>query len=198
MTKIFFLTAILGILSFSKPEKLIVGTWGLETVEIINMDEYAQSMIDMQMPFIEMQVNQIKEQISSTEKEIQTLKDKKEIESKYSDLQTLQTQLDEANRQKTELTIEKVKIEFNSAFDSMKKEFKLVFNADKTYENVLEGAKGTWKISKDGKTLTTIDENKKSDDLEIKELTKDKMRLYVSNSQGDMTIEMIMVFTKIN
>jgi hypothetical protein len=201
MKRLFYSLVVLAVISIftsctPKPEELILGTWNLTDVQIKNMDEYAQSMIDMQMPFVEMQVTQINDQITAINEELKTLKDKKVIETKNAELQTLQAQMDEANKQKEELTIEKVKEDFTKNFDEMKKEFKMIFNEDKTYENVLEGAKGTWTISEDGKTLTTKDENGKEDAIVIDEIAKEKMVLSISNVQGEMTIEMSMTFGK--
>jgi len=197
MNKILLSIFAISILVTSKPEKLIIGMWQLSDIVINNIDEYAQSMIKMQMPFIEMQIEQIENQMSKIESDMHTLTDAKLAESKYSELHTLQTQLDEAIKQKQELTVEKVKEEFNIAFNEMKTEFKMKFNSDKTYENMLEGAKGKWEINKIGTILTTTDDSGISNDIEIVDITKEKMILFVSNTTGEMKVEMTMTFTKI-
>lgn len=201
MKRLFYLLVVVAVISVftsctPKPEELIIGTWNLTDVQIKNMDEYAQSMIDMQMPFIDMQVQQVNDQITALQNELKTIKDKKVLEAKNAELTTLKAQLEEANKQKAELSVDKVKEEFNKNFDEMKKEFKMIFNEDKTYENVLEGAKGTWAITEDNKTLVTTDQSGKADSITIAEINKEKMTLTSSNTQGDMTIEMSMTFGK--
>lgn len=201
MKRLFYSLVVLAIVSVftscsPKPEELIIGTWQLTDVTINNMDEYAQGMIDMQMPFVDMQIQQITDQVTTAENELKTIKDKKVIETKNQELATLKAQLDEANKQKAELTVDKVKAEFTASFDEMKKEFKMIFNEDKSYENPLEGAKGTWAISEDGKVLTTTDETGKADSITITEISAEKLLLSIVNQQGEMKIDMSMTFAK--
>jgi len=201
MKKLFYSLVVLAVISIftsctPKPEELIIGTWALSDVTINNMDEYAQSMVDMQMPFVDMQVQQINDQIAPLQESLKKEKDKKKIESINQEIQTLTAQLDEANKQKAELTVDKVKADFTASFEEMKNEFKMIFNEDKSYENVLEGAKGTWAITEDGKILTTTDEQGVADSIAITEITKEKMVLTISNQEGEMKVDMTMTFAK--
>ncbi len=200
MKKVFYSLAILAFVtvftSCSSPEKMIVGTWKLSDVQIENMDEYAQSILDMQTSMIDGQIQQVTDQVTAMEEELKTIKDKKAIEAKNAELAGLKSQLEGFNTQKGSMNLESVKAEFQTQFDQMKEQFKMIFNADKSFENPVDGSKGTYEFSADKKSLITKDAEGKTDSIMITLLEAEKMVLSLDQSEGEMSLKMTMTFAK--
>jgi len=201
MKKMFYSLAVLALVTIfascgKSPEKMIVGTWKLNDVQIENMDAYAQSILDMQTSMLDGQVKQVADQVTAMEAEIKTIKDKKAIEAKNAELAGLKSQLDGFNTQKAGMTLESVKAQFQTQFDQMKEQFKMIFNVDKSFENPLDGSKGTYEFSADAKSLITKDAEGKADSIMITLLEAEKMVLALNQKQGELTLKMTMTFAK--
>ena len=164
-----------------KYEKRIIGTWVLEEIELDNIDEIAQSMLDIQTSLLDDQIAQLEEQIKIAENE----KDK----------EIFQTQLDESKMLRSEFTLEKIKEEFNNEFEKMYGEFKLEFTKNKSFKSYPEAGEGTWFISKDGTILATND-GEHDQNFTIIELTDKKLILFYDENSTDMSMKMKMTFQK--
>jgi len=199
MKKIFFITIIiiysLSINYAQKYEKLIVGKWQLSNVQLDNIEEYAQSILEMQQSSLDGQISQTKDHLSVLQNEINTLKNPKAIEAKLKELTDLRIQLGELDSQRNEYSIEKVIIEFEKQFDKMEEEFKIIFYKNQTFENPVDATKGTYEISNDKKYLVTNTDGK-SDKIEIKLLEKEKMILFIDQAQSEQSIKMTLTFKK--
>lgn len=167
------------------PEKKLIGKWSVESIDIENLDEIIQQLIDAQMPMIDEQIKQIDEQIAALENE----------EEKAA----LETQKAQIVAQKEKLTVDAMKEEYKSNFESMKN-VTIEYKEDKTYEMVAEGntEKGTWILSEDGKTLTSKTEGAEGegDSVTIVELTAEKMIVSSEVTQGENTMKMKMTLKK--
>jgi len=85
---------------------------------------------------------------------------------------------------------------YKEAMEDWKASFKMVYNADGTYEKTIseETTKGTWEISEDGKTLTEKSDDGLEESVGISELTDKK---FVSVSVVDDETTNTMTFEKV-
>ncbi len=156
-----------------KAEKKLVGTWILEEVELENIDELAQTFLDMQVGILEQQITQYEEMMK-------TIEDETEKESYVEQLEILKNQ-------KAEFTLESVKEEFTKEFDNLIGTYKLTFNKDNSYESISEGKTGTWKINKKATELIII-EGERDVIFSITGLTKKKLNLFFVEEQREEVI----------
>ncbi len=201
MKRMFYSLSILALVAlFSacapKPEILIQGSWKLSDVKVENFDEYAKTIVDAQVAMMDAQVTGATGKITALETEIKGLKDKKQIEAKTTELNAAKKELEALNAQKAAVNVESVKKDYQANIDMMKGQFKMVFNADKTYENPVEGSKGTYDFSADKTKLITKASDGKTDTILVTSLEAEKMVLSFEQKQGDMEIKMSMHFEK--
>ncbi len=179
------LIAILLVVTVSaqnkKAEKKLVGTWTLQEVEVENIDELAQSVLDMQVEILEVQITMLENFVNETEDEVEK--------------QTYTEQLEELKSQKDEFTLEVIKESFTTEFNNLIGSLKLIFNKDKSYKSILDDKEGTWELYKKGKELI-ITEGDRDVVFEVLELSKTVLFLKIIENQGEIKIIMKMRFTK--
>jgi len=181
------LIAILLVVTVSpqnrRAEKKLVGTWTLENIYLENADEFAQTILDMQVDLLDKQIALIENMIKDVEYE--------DVKQGYVE------QLENLKTQKEEFTLESVKEEINNEFDNLKGNLQLIFNKDKTYKNITEGneQEGTWQINNEGKELI-ITENERDISFSISKLTKKKLEMTFAEEQAEMKMKMRMKFSK--
>ena len=186
MKKLFYSLAVIALISIlssctPKPEEQILGTWTLDGVEIENIDEIAQSMLDLQTGMIDEQIALLEEQVATIEEEMEA--------------ELLQTQLDELTAQKAELTIENFKEEFNAQFEESKGKYKIEFLEDFTYKMTPDEEEGTWVLNEDGTELT-FSGGDEDQALTITELTAENLVLRFEQGEAETKMVMIMSFVK--
>ena len=187
LTKIIIINLFLSILFLSanaqnkKIEKRLQGTWTLDSIEIKNIDTLAKNMMDLQVGMIDEQISQLKEIISEIEDE--------------DEIKTIQAQLDELLVQKSELTIEKYKADFNYQLQQLIGEFKIQFNKDKSYLIMPNENEGTWSLNKEATQLYLI-ENNEEKKLTINELSKKTLILEIKESDDAYSAIIIMYLIK--
>jgi len=175
-----FVGLLLVTLMFSckqAPEKMVLGSWKLDSVAITNLDEVVKYNFDA------MQTS-INDQVLSTEEQIKALdpKDKKNTEA----IAQLQQQKASFESEKQTFTAEMVKDELLSSYTSMKG-FAYTFNEDKTFTFAPDGMgeNGNWTMAEDGKTMTVTGETGYETTILVQELTENKLTIkYQYNYEG--------------
>jgi len=169
------------------PEKLATGTWKLDSVTVVNIDELVQSVVQMQMGPIEEQLNGLNEQIAKLDPK----KEKVQIDALTESIKQLEGQ-------KAQVNPETVKADMMKNYNDLIGNTTFSFNEDKTYESksfdMVE--KGTWSISEDGKTITTVAEDASETSMMVDELTANKMVVSSEMPAGDMTVKTKFVCSK--
>ena len=154
MKKIFFLLLILNFLllithslyaqsdkkvKLNRMEKKLVGTWVLTEMNILNIEDVATAIYDMQQNMLDQQLESLNEELSTTEDEYYK--------------KSIQAQIDEIEKSKEDLSIESIKEDANS----MNNDLSITFNEDKTYSSGFEN-NATWHIDQKKSELhITID-----------------------------------------
>jgi len=172
------------------PEQLAIGTWKLDSVSIINIDEVTNF-------YYEMDMNAVDGEISTLDAQLQTLdpKDKKNAEQ----IENISEQKKSLEEQKAAITLETAKAKVLESY-TMLDGFSYTFNEDKTYldKTVDYEETGTWSITEDGKTITMVTEAGDYK-LLIQELTENTMSIkyeYAPAEEGDVTVDGIFYFIK--
>jgi len=172
------------------PEKMIIGTWTLDSVEVLNIDEVTNY-------YLKTVINSLDEKILTADQKLKELdpKDKKNAE----DIAQLETQKKELESQKASNTFEVNKKKLLDTYAKMNG-LTFIFNEDKTYlyKTPQYEEKGTWKMAEDGKSVLIISG---IDDfimnLLIQELSDNKMSIkYEYKSEAEVTEDVVYYFSK--
>jgi len=193
---ILFFIIISSVKKKKKYEKWIIGTWKLSDIQVVNLNTYVQVILDMQIKMLDGQIKQVEDQVIVLKSELKTLKDKKLIADKNAQIESLNITLKDFETQKSELTFESLNSEFQAQFDEMKQKFSLVFNKNKTFENLTDGSKGSYSFSSDKKKLITVTDENNKDEIFITSLDKNKLVLFLDQTEGDLNLQMTMIFLK--
>jgi len=196
MKKTIYSIIILALISLNfsckqSPEKLAIGTWTLDSVSVINIDEVAKYYFEMDMETIDNEISAIDEQLQMMEKEKNP-----NVES-YENLMSQKLSLED---QKAALNLETTKSERLEYYNSFKG-LSYVFNEDKTYTNKSSEyvENGTWSISEDGKTITLVTADGYEYGMSVEELTSKNMngKLYYPGEEGVyIDIDILYFFVK--
>ncbi len=192
MKKVFYSIILLAVVSvmFSckkSPEQLAQGTWKLDSVAVLNIDELVNSTVQMQLGPIEDQMKQLADQIAKLDPK----KDKAQIDA----LTETQKQME---AQKGQINAEQIKADMAKGYNDLIGNTTFTFNEDKTYESksfdIVE--KGTWAIDEAGTTLTTTSEAGIESKMAVVELTETRMVCSVEMPSGDIVVKTQFVCTK--
>ncbi len=200
MKKLFFPLAILAIVSIlsscsPKPEEMLRGTWVLEDVEIVDIDNLSKVVYDQQIKEFEQQLPAIEGQIAQIEEQIATSKEDKEKETLQSQLEVFNSDLVKFKEYMSALTVESVKEEMKGGINEFKGELKYSFGENSAFKNLLDESEGTWSITEDGKTLTITMEDRDTPHA-VSELSEEKLTIVFEENQGEMKIKINMMFKK--
>jgi hypothetical protein len=171
------------------PEKLAIGTWKLDSVKVLNIDEVANYYFEMDMSSLETELNTVVSQLQSLDP-----KDKKNANS----ITQLEEQKKLIEEQKNTFSIESSKDEILQSYNEMLGSA-YSFNEDKTYsyKSFEYEEKGTWAISEDGKSINIVSTDNYEFKLLIQELTANKMIITYDNlEEGEITINTVYNFVK--
>ena len=157
----------------------IVGEWTLKKMEIVNIDEFGETAFENQMNNIEIQLTMLEEQLKTLE---------------GSEKDTMQSQIDKLKTDKADLSPDKIKNDTQDMLDDLIGQITFNFEANGT---VTIGPFQTkqWTINDETKTLTLISENE-NDEMVITELSSDQMVLSSKEIDGEIVMEMKMIFSK--
>jgi len=166
-------------------EKLIVGNWTLNAVDVENLDKVINALIETQKPVQAEQLQQINDQL-------ETLENPEEKAA----LEAIKAQIED---QVKELTPDKMKADFLKQFEQAKGNYSFTFNEDKSYERAMQEniIKGSWILSEDGTILTTTDEgSEEPQEVEVIDVSDKKLVIVREENQGDLVIKIKMEFEK--
>ena len=162
-------------------EELLIGTWMLQEVEIINIEDYVQSMIDMQIGMID--------------EEITTLTQQAETESDDSKKTKIQTEIENLENMKTQLSTEPMIEKSNNEFNGIIGIFQLIFYKDKTVKVLPDNKVNEWSVN-ENITELYITEIEHVTTFLILELSQEKLVLSYSQGEAENQLIVNMTFKK--
>jgi hypothetical protein len=185
------LFAVIAVMYSCKPtpEQLAVGTWKLDSISVLNVDDLVNSTLQMQMGPIEEQLKSVTDELAKLDP-----KDKKNAQA----IATLEETKKQIEAQKAQFNAETLKADILKGYNDMVGNMTFTYNEDKTCESksfdMVE--KGTWSVAEDGKSITIISEDKSEMKLMIEELTANKMIMTNEMASGDVVVKSRFVCSK--